>query len=207
MKKQKGLDLLLNSQYNDTNPWLGKMMKNKNWQHYIQQAYESLLCEHNTRELGKFLANANEHMQVDWINSNTSLSVSMRDDEDHNGTGYDLISESGLRIQSKFRGGKSLFIEQTRRISAKNTGAAATSGHVVPSLGECDVYVFTLPNDKYRDPTEAEILAIPEAALEDPKNPGFLVRSVRKNVQNKFRGRAKQVLESLESGGSCTASI
>jgi hypothetical protein len=171
---------------------------NKNWSTHIESAYRALLEEHNTRELGKFLANANEHMQEDWINTNTSLNVKMRTDDDHNGTGYDLISSSGLRIQSKFRGGKSLFIEQTRRISKKNLGSAASSGHVVPSVGECDVYVFTLPHGNYKDCDKAEILAIPEHALEDPKNPGFLVRSVSKAISRDYAGKAKEVLETLE---------
>ena len=169
-----------------------------NWSKFVQAAYKALLAEKNTRELGKFLANANEHMQVDRINHNTCLRVQLRDDNDHNGTGYDLTSTNGLRIQSKFRGGSSLFIEQTRRISAKNLGAAASSGHVVPKLGECDVYVFTIPNGDYADPNNAELLVIPEHELEDPKNPGFLRRAVNKPIRNKFEGRAKEILEGLE---------
>jgi len=171
----------------------------QNWSAYIQTAYMKLLEESNTRELGKFLANANEHMQAAWINNNTSLDVELRDDNDHNGTGYDLTSKRGLRIQSKFRGGNSLFIEQTRRISVKNLGAAASSGHVVPRLGECDVYVFTIPNGDYADPNNAELLVIPEHELEDPKNPGFVRRAVVKPIRDKFEGRAKEVLESLEN--------
>jgi len=171
---------------------------NKNWFTHIESAYQTLLEENNTRELGKFLANANEHMQRDWINTHTSLTVNLRDDNDPNGTGYDLISSKGLRIQSKFRGGKSLFIEQTRRISKKNLGAAATTGHVVPSLGECDVYIFTLPHGDYADPSKAEILVIPESELEDPRNSGFLRARVLKPVRTEFRGRAKEILEKLE---------
>jgi len=168
------------------------------WAIFVEKAYKTLLKEHDTRELGKFLANANEHMQAAWINNNTNLNVILRDDDDHNGTGYDLISNSGLRIQSKFRGGKSLFIEQTRRISAKNLGAAAASGHVVPSIGECDVYIFTIPAGDYKDLNNSQLLAIPEHELEDPKNPGFLRRSVLKPLRDKYHGRATEVLEKLE---------
>jgi len=178
----------------------------QSWKPFIDRSFDKLLKENNTREIGKFLANANEHMQVSWINSNTSLSVKLRDDDDHNGTGYDLISESGMRIQSKYRGGKSpsgrpnLFIEQTRRISKKNAGAAASTGHVVPAVGECDVYSFTIPHkDAPGDLTKVEVLVIPETALKDPSNPGYLVPTVPAAIQDKYKGRSKQILEDLEN--------
>ena len=178
----------------------------QSWKPFIDRSYDKLVKENNTKELGKFLANANEHMQVSWINSNTSLSVKLRDDDDHNGTGYDLISESGMRIQSKYRGGKnksgrpSLFIEQTRRGSKKNEGAASRTGHVVPAVGECDVYLFTVPdNSAPGNLAKVARIAIPEDELKDPTNPGFLVPRVAADLQDKYKGRAKEVLESLEN--------
>ena len=176
---------------------------NTGWQRHLLSAHEHLLKEHDTRELGKFYAMANEHMHVEWISENTCLKARLRDDSDHNGTGYDLICDSGLRIQSKFRGGMSgkrpnLFIEQTRRISEKNLGAASKSGHVVPAIGECVVYLFTIPRGEYSDPSKAEILAIPEHVLEDPKNPGFLRSGVPAAIQDEYHGRTAEVLEELE---------
>ena len=168
------------------------------WLQFISKAYVQLLEEENTRELGKLLATANEHMQADWINKNTCLEVMLREDNDPNGTGYDLISSSGLRIQSKFRGGNSLFIEQTRRNSAKNKGAASRTGHVVPALGECDVYIFTIPNGNYENPDECQVLVIPEEVLEDPNNPGFLRPRVLMKHRRAYEGRAEEILNNLE---------
>ena len=67
------------------------------------------------------------------------------------------------------------------------------------SLGECDVFCFTRPNGNYEDTRGWQILAIPAAELEDPKNPGFIRRSVGVGLQRKYEGRAREVLESLEA--------
>jgi hypothetical protein len=175
-------------------------MSDSSWNPLIAEAFENMVEENDTRELGKFLAIANEYMQRDWINTNTSLVVSREtggNDGDKNGSGYDLISSGGLRIQSKFRSGN-FHLECTRRISKKNAGAGSSSGHVAYSAGEADVYVFTRPNGNFSDPSKAEIVAIPGKALEDPKNPGFLRRSVPKSIINKYTGRAVEILETLE---------
>jgi hypothetical protein len=172
----------------------------KLWNDYISEAYAKMVETVETRELGKLLSQPNEYMQRDWINTYTKLTV--RKDEggntqDKNGSGYDLISENRLRIQSKFRS-RALHLETTRRHSKKNKGAASASGHVAYSAGEADVYVFTRPNGDFLKAAAAEILAIPERALLDPKNPGFLVRNVRKSIVEKYAGKAVEVLERLE---------
>ena len=170
------------------------------WMPFAKEAFDNMIIEKDTRELGKFLAIANEYMQKEWINSNTSLKV-MREaggnDGDKNGSGYDLISQYGLRIQSKFRS-SSFHLECTRRISQKNEGAASSSGHVAYSAGEADVYLFTRPNGNYSDVSKAELIAIPGQMLEDPKNPGFLRRNVPKSIIIQWIGKTKEVLENLE---------
>jgi len=172
----------------------------ENWTSYVDEAYKGMLKENDTRELGKFLAQANEYFQRDWINFNTSLHVTaetLGNDNDKNRSGYDLLSLNKLRIQSKFRS-STLHLECTRRISKKNTGSASASGHVAYGVDEADVFVFTRPHGNYEDPENAEILAIPAKALEDPKHPGFLKRSVPKKVYKDYIGKAKEVLEELE---------
>ena len=173
----------------------------KNWSEYITEAYDHMVDTVETRELGKLLAQPNEYMQRDWININTTLDVYKDEggnDSDKNGSGYDLISKNGLRIQSKFRSG-GFHLETTRRNSKKNQGAASTSGHVAYSVGEADVYCFTKPNGNFLDPTQAEIIAIPERALIDPKNPGFLRRSVSKTIQKQWEGKSAETLEMLDA--------
>ena len=172
----------------------------EDWTSYVDEAYRGMLKENDTRELGKLLAQANEYLQRDWINFNTSLHVTaetLGNDNDKNRSGYDLLSSEGLRIQSKFRSG-ALHLECTRRISKKNIGPASASGHVPYGVDEADVFVFTRPNGNYEDPEAAEILAIPAIALEDPEHPGFLKRRVPKKIYKDYIGKAKEVLEELE---------
>jgi len=173
----------------------------ENWRHYVNLAFGDMIRTSDTRELGKLLAIPSEYFQRDWINSKTDLSVSRREDVedcDRNQSGYDLLSEGGLRIQCKFRS-KAIHLENTRRNSKKNQGAASISGHVQYSLGECDVFCFTRPNNNYEDTREAHVLAIPAADLEDPKNPGFIRRSVPMSIAREYEGRAREVLENLEA--------
>ena len=168
---------------------------------YVRMAYNRMVETVDTREIGKTLAIPSEYWQRDWINEETSLEVQRREDVedcDKNQSGYDLRSTKGLRIQSKFRS-SALHLENTRRNSQKNQGAASASGHVAYSLGECDIFCFTRPNGEY-DTTDAwEILAIPAVELEDPKNPGFIRRSIPKSIERQWMGRAKEVLEGLEA--------
>ena len=173
----------------------------KNWSEYLIEAYDQMVKTIETREIGKILAQPNEYMQKDWINANTTLKVHKDEggnDSDKNGSGYDLISKNGLRIQSKFRS-STFHLETTRRNSKKNQGAASTSGHVAYSVGEADVYCFTKPNGDYRDPGKAEIIAIPEQALIDPKNPGFLRKSISKTIQKQWEGKSVETLEMLDA--------
>jgi len=167
---------------------------------YVRMAYDVMVETVDTREIGKTLAIPSEYWQRDWINEKTFLEVQRREDVedcDKNQSGYDLRSSGGLRIQAKFRSSV-LHLENTRRNSQKNQGAASTSGHVAYSLGECDVFCFTRPNGEYNTTDTWEILAIPAADLEDPKNPGFIRRSIPKSIEHQWVGRAKEVLENAE---------
>ena len=99
--------------------------------YYLRESQESLSKDINLRDLGKLFADANEHIQKDWINENTKLDVEVRDDfdDDANASGYDLHTIDGvLKIQSKLRA-KILNLEQTRRKSKKNENSSDT-GHV-----------------------------------------------------------------------------
>ena len=178
-------------------------MIKESWESYVIETLKIMQKSMNTRDFGKLVAPANEILQSDWINQNTNLVLVDREDEDHNESGYDLVTESGLKIQCKFRSAD-LHLENTRRHSNKNQGNASRTGHTAYSLGEADVYVFTIPKDKkdrksmLRSPLGVDLLAIPERALADPDNPGFLKTRVLMPVFREFQHRAKEVLENLD---------
>jgi hypothetical protein len=179
-----------------------KKKQSKKWDEYIALAWDDMARECIKREIGKMLAIPNEFFQKDWINENTELKVlrreEMEDDGDKNQSGYDLLSRNSLRIQAKFRS-STIHLENTRRHSKKNQGAASQSGHVAYRVEETDVYCFSRPEEGcYINTDDTEILAIPARDLEDPKNPGFIRRSVPKSIVNKYKGRAIEILESME---------
>jgi len=178
-------------------------MVSESWEPYVLAALRKIQEEENTREFGKLVQHGNEELQKDWINYNTSLRLVNRKDNDHNESSYDLVTENYLRIQSKIRSGE-LHLENTRRHSNKNAGAASKTGHTAYSVGEADVYVFTIPKDKndkksfMQSPNDVEILAIPEHALVDHNNPGFLKTRVLVGVVKEYKGRAVEILETLD---------
>jgi hypothetical protein len=167
--------------------------------YYLILSQTDLIKNSNVRDLGKMFAESNEYIQRDWINENTSLNVSKREEIQHdaNASGYDLITNDlVLKLQSKVRFG-TLHLEQTRRKSKKNKDSSNT-GHVRYSVGEADVYIFSRPKsvEGYLDIKSWDFLAIPERALEDPNLPGYLLNNVPKKIWKQFVGKAKQVLES-----------
>jgi hypothetical protein len=178
-------------------------MLNESWEPYVLAALRKVQEEENTREFGKLVQYGNEELQKDWINYNTALNLVPRKDNDHNESSYDLVTENFLRIQSKIRSGE-LHLENTRRHSNKNAGAASKTGHTAYSVGEADVYIFTMPKDKkdkksfMQSTNGVEILAIPEHALIDPNNPGFLKTRVLAGVVKEYKGRAVEILETLD---------
>jgi hypothetical protein len=167
---------------------------------YIMIAFEALIRENNKRDLGKLLAEPNEHIQRDWINkSQDKFSVLRRQDffestDDINGGGFDLITtDKVLTIQSKFSG-STMHMEQTRRASEKNIDAGLINGHVRYSIGEADVYIFTKPNDDYKNIDNWEFIAIPESYLEDPRHIGYLYGTIPDNIVEVFKGKTIETL-------------
>jgi hypothetical protein len=168
--------------------------------YYLALSSTNLVKNGNVRDLGKLYAEANEYIQLDWINENTNLRVIKRDEFDNSGTadGWDLITSDGvLKIQSKLRFG-GFHIEQTRRNTTNNSlNNRANSGYIRYAVGEADVYLFSKPKslEKYTDIKSWDIIAIPEEDLIDLNCPGFLYRSVPKKIWVKWIGRTKDVLE------------
>lgn len=164
---------------------------------YISMSLENLSKKGELRDLGKLMAEPNEYIVRDWINKNTKLHVVKRDevDVDSNASGYDLITtDMKLRIQVKLRA-KALHLEQTRRKSKKNTNNSST-GHVKYAVGEADVYMFSRPDlTDYVNVDKWEYIAIPESALLDPKNPGYLVPRITSKLWKPYVGKAKEILQ------------
>jgi len=165
--------------------------------YYLRESQKSLSKDINLRDLGKLFADANEHIQKDWINENTKLDVEVRDDfdDDANAAGHDLdTTDRVLKIQSKLRAA-TLHLEQTRRKSIKNENSSDT-GHVTYSVGEADVYMFSQPDiEDYLNIDKWNYIAIPERFLIDKDNPEYLVPRVNKSIWKNFVGRAKEILE------------
>jgi hypothetical protein len=168
-----------------------KNEKKLSWEGYAAQAHRELVETKNSREIGKFRAIASEFLQQDWINENTGLDLRRRSElpeghallEDHNESGWDMICLlTSLRVQSKYRGGNTIHLEQTRRNSNKNHGKASTSGHVVYSDDEFDVLVVTRPSEIVMEFREDELIVLPVEVLKDPNNPGYLYRNVPKKI-------------------------
>lgn len=174
-------------------------------EYYYLMSYQTLRKEKNKRDLGKSLADANEYIQRDYLNQLSPLQFMRREDymleknmTDKNGMSWDLIYEDDkvtITGQSKFRGAQ-LHLEQTRRSSEKNKDAYV-NGHVRYSIGESDFYFFTLPHEQYDTHENWEFLAIPEKELEDPERPGYIVGTVSMEIQNRYRNRVKEVIQTI----------
>ena len=177
--------------------------------YYLKLAMEKMVQEISVGDLGKIFAAANEFIQIDWINKNTTLNVKKRevDDGSNNGDGYDLITTDGiLTIQSKVRSRSSIYLTQTRRMNkgGKNDHAANNTGQARYKVDEADVFIFSKPLgfdgkreiSKYGNIQEWDYIAIPSKILEDPKTPGYLVTNILKSMCTQYEGRLKEILES-----------
>jgi len=168
---------------------------------YLKLSVKLLITEDNKRDLGKLYAPANEHFQSDWINENCSFQVKLRDDyaENKNAGGYDIIglpSYKQIRVQSKIRIGNINF-EQTRRKSIKHKGAIS-SGHVVYSVNELDVFLVTRPIIKeYDNMSKWALIALPAKAIENPKTPGYIYTTVPKKIWEPYVGKTLETLEAV----------
>ena len=165
------------------------------------KAQRLLVEKKNTRDIGKARQFSSEHLVQSWINNSKIIPFTVkRQDElaeiedfehDHNESGWDLLQlGSSFRLQVKYRGGNTIHLEQTRRTSTKNQGAASTSGHVVYSDDEFDVAIIIRPPEiSYEFNPKTDILIFPIEELKDPKNSGFLYKNVPKAIINKASAR------------------
>jgi hypothetical protein len=172
------------------------------------EANNALVEAEDTREIGKSRQHSAELLIVNWLNS-LSLGLNVKTQKelheienisevlpefDHNESGFDAYClNTNKKFQIKYRGGQTIHMEQTRRSSEKNKGAASSTGHVVYSHGEFDVLVVVRPEDISNsfDPSK-DILVISESDLRDPKNPGFLVRGLGKKEEKRIKSLIKE---------------
>jgi hypothetical protein len=162
--------------------------------------FRELITEKDTREIGKFLAYTTERIIAPkWLKETCGIeTIPAPNDNEGQQEKYDLLSMNGLRIQVKYRGGKSLHMEQTRRTSGKNENAGAYNGQVRYSTDSFDVVLFVTPTN-YSDPEQWDYIAIPISNLEDAKMKGFCVGHVMVGVKKEFTGIAKETMVSLEN--------
>ncbi len=114
----------------------------------VALGFEELITEGDTREIGKFLAFPTERIIApQWLRDECGIENDKSpDDLDGQQEKYDRLSSKGLRIQVKFRGGKDLHMEQTRRTSGKNATNGAKNGQVRYSINSFDVVLIIIPN-------------------------------------------------------------
>ena len=165
----------------------------------VQKGFNLLINEGDTREMGKMLAFTTEKVIVpEWLQSVCNINSHSSADENNQQATHDLTTSNGVKLQVKFRGGKTLHMEQTRRTTGKNATKGAKNGQVRYDVNSFDVVIFVIPTN-YSNQSEWEYLAIPAYELEDPKMPGYCVGTVPKSIQNKYKNQAVKVLKTYES--------
>ncbi len=166
----------------------------------VALGFEELITEGDTREIGKFLAFPTERIIApQWLREECGIDTKPSpDDDEGQQEKYDRLSTNGLRIQVKFRGGKTLHMEQTRRTTGKNASAGAKNGQVRYAIGSFDVILFIIPTN-HDNIDDWEYLAIPNSELEDDKMNGYCVGQVPSRLRKKYAGRAKEIMTSFEN--------
>jgi len=161
--------------------------------------FRDLIAGGDTREIGKFLAYTTERIIApEWLKQKCGIeTIPAPNDNKGQQEKYDLLSINGLRIQVKYRGGKALHMEQTRRTTGKNENAGAYNGQVRYSTDSFDVVLFVTPTN-YSDPDQWDYIAIPISNLEDAKMKGFCVGGVSVGTKKMFMGKAEETMISLE---------
>ena len=78
----------------------------------VALGFEELITEGDTREIGKFLAFPTERIIApQWLREECGVYTKQSpDDDEGQQEKYDRLSTNGLRIQVKFRGGKTLHL-------------------------------------------------------------------------------------------------
>jgi hypothetical protein len=147
------------------------------------------------KDYGGFMGRLGDGYTLEFLTDNTSIEFvdALKTDpkRDKNEAGYDTLTTNGLRIQGKFRQWKGktpysnqVYIETTRRNSAKNIGPQSSTGHVAYSDNEFDALFIILadPNPKKRARRYWHYSCVPVSLLRDPNNPGFLMTRVPSDV-------------------------
>ena len=178
----------------------------------VAEGFKKLIAEGDRREIGKFLAYPVEHIIIPkWLSDVCSINTSPSpDDNEGQQEKYDRITDNGLRIQVKYRGGKKkgknarpdLHFERTARTTGRNANAGASNGQVRYPMNSFDVALFAIPTTALCDSDgnigDWDYMAVPIDELEDPKMPGFCVRAVPASVQDKYKGRGVEVMKKME---------
>jgi hypothetical protein len=161
--------------------------------HHIQNTWSILCEESDTREFGKFIAPIVERSIVpEWLEENGFTNSPAPVDGDGQQEKYDILTTSGIRVQVKFRGGKSasgrpsLHMENTRRSTGKNAGKGAAGGQVRSGIYDSDVYLFVIPTGELWEVDKFKYLVIPTTELEDDKMKGYCRSSVSAKVMDKW---------------------
>jgi len=166
----------------------------------VKLGFEKLIEGGDTREIGKFLAFPTENIIApQWLEEECGVvTIPAPDDDEGQQAKYDRqgVTPNKIRIQVKYRGGKELHLEQTRRTTGKNSAAGAKNGQVRYSIDSFDVILFIIPTN-YDSIESWTYLAVPAHALEDPKMPGYCVGRVPAAVKKAYAGKAKETILSL----------
>lgn len=166
----------------------------------VALGFEKLIEEGDTREIGKFLAFTTEKIIApQWLSESCGIDTIDAPDEENQQARFDRLAlvPNKLRIQVKYRGGKCLHMEQTRRTTGRNASGGSKNGQVRYSTDSFDVILFVIPNGEYTDTSKWDYLAIPASELEDETMPGYCVGRVPAALQKKYQGKAEQVMRAL----------
>jgi hypothetical protein len=139
------------------------------------------------KDIGKILSGASEHYVKNMFMNKYNVNILLKE-----GLPYDGIFMEGggvfhkeVRIQIKYRS-DDWHLEVTRRHCAKNKGSASKSGHCVYSTEEFDMLAVVVPGNDGFHVDNHEFYLIPAHELEDPKNPGFIVKRVPMHIRRKY---------------------
>jgi hypothetical protein len=175
------------------------LVKKNSVEHLILLSLYRQIELDNKREIGKCLQLACEYVCKNFINQQTNLSCLLREESDEiktdkNASGFDLVTtETLLTINAKCRTSQLHMAPSGRRMSFKNQ-KSLDQGYSRYAIGEADVYMIVIPNDDYLDYTKWDFIAIPEYELYDPKIPGYLLGTVPKDIEKKYKGIEKSIL-------------
>ena len=142
----------------------------ENWENYLLKSFNSMVSDNNTTEIGKLISPASELIVSDKLNS---LGIQNKQIQKRP---FDLITDSGIRIQVKFRI-KDFHFETTRRNSKKNIKNNKT-GHISYRTNEFDFVIFIKPTNFNFTLINCDFTVIPTFELTN------VSRELTKNYKN-----------------------